>query len=137
MLYYRHLDLQVLFPSSPKTAKYVCGRWGVKGICGSLINILACVYVLIVGFFSFWPSTLEATPTKTNYSSLYWALWLLQAFCTILVGRGSTSGGRSLRSMALDEEYLFFLKEDCLYAILKSTADYDHQSFTCFLVTDS
>lgn len=79
MLLYRRLrgdikepsdENELLPPSSRKTAKYVWGRWRIKGVWGTLNNVLACIYVLVVGFFSFWPSTLEVTPAKMNYSSL-------------------------------------------------------------------
>lgn len=46
------------------------GPWRVPGILGILNNICACLYLIIVCFFSFWPASSSPTPINMNYSSL-------------------------------------------------------------------
>ena len=48
-------------------------RWGpfhVPGIWGIIINVYACVYMIIASFFSFWPTELPVTARNMNYSVL-------------------------------------------------------------------
>ena len=49
---------------------YEWGPWRVPGLLGIMINIFACVYLLILGFFSFWPTAVNPTPQSMNYSVL-------------------------------------------------------------------
>ncbi|CAG8956651.1 hypothetical protein HYFRA_00011962 [Hymenoscyphus fraxineus] len=48
------------------------GPWRVKGIFGTVVNFIGCVYLLIMIFFCFWPATLPVTAINMNYSSLIW-----------------------------------------------------------------
>ena len=46
------------------------GPWHVPGVWGILNNAFACVYLTIICFFSFWPSSIEVTAANMNYSVL-------------------------------------------------------------------
>jgi choline transport protein len=48
------------------------GPWRVKGIAGTVINFVGCVYLFIMIFFCFWPATLPVKASNMNYSSLIW-----------------------------------------------------------------
>jgi len=49
-------------------AKLVWGPFHVPGILGILVNGYACIYMIIVIFFSFWPSHMNPTVEDMNYS---------------------------------------------------------------------
>lgn len=49
-------------------AKLVWGPFHVPGIWGDAINTYAVVYMVIVVFFSFWPSQMEVDKTTMNFS---------------------------------------------------------------------
>lgn len=49
---------------------YTWGPWRVPGAIGILNNACACVYLIVLSFFSFWPTVLPVTPANMNYSSL-------------------------------------------------------------------
>ena len=42
----------------------------MPGILGPAVNIFAIFYLLIILFFSFWPSELPVTASNMNYSAL-------------------------------------------------------------------
>lgn len=48
----------------------VWGPWRIREPFGTAINAFACIYLLIVFFFSFWPPATPVTPNTMNYSSL-------------------------------------------------------------------
>ncbi|KAJ5827392.1 hypothetical protein N7447_004155 [Penicillium robsamsonii] len=48
-------------------AKLVWGPFHIPGIWGALINTYAVMYILIVVFFSFWPSHMSPTVTTMNW----------------------------------------------------------------------
>lgn len=48
----------------------VWGPWHIPGIWGTINNVVAICYLLIVWVFSFFPSQLPVTPQNMNYSSL-------------------------------------------------------------------
>ena len=50
----------------------VWGPWRVSEPFGTVINAFACVYLIIVFFFTFWPPATPVTPDTMNYSSLVW-----------------------------------------------------------------
>lgn len=50
--------------------KLVWGPWRVKEPLGTVINIFAIVYLVIVFFFSFWPPSTPVTPDTMNYGIL-------------------------------------------------------------------
>jgi choline transport protein len=35
---------------------------------GTIVNILACIYLVVVFFFSLWPPATPVTPATMNYS---------------------------------------------------------------------
>lgn len=56
------------YSAIPRTLSW--GPWRLPGIIGILNNLWACVYLLIVCFFSFWPSSTPKKAENMNYSSL-------------------------------------------------------------------
>lgn len=50
--------------------RLVWGPWRVPGIWGTINNAFACVYIIFVLFWSFWPPDYPATPVNMNYSVL-------------------------------------------------------------------
>ena len=63
-----HERERLRYSAIPRTLSW--GPWRVPGILGILNNIWACVYLVIVCFFSFWPSSTPTTVDNMNYSSL-------------------------------------------------------------------
>ena len=73
LLYHRtrgniHDSRQLRYSAIPEPLSW--GPWRVSGVLGILNNTLACIYLVLVGFFSFWPSTSPTTAETMNYSSL-------------------------------------------------------------------
>ncbi|KAL9620522.1 MAG: hypothetical protein Q9160_004991 [Pyrenula sp. 1 TL-2023] len=48
----------------------VWGPWRIPGILGTINNAFACVYILFVIFWSFWPPETPTTAQNMNYSIL-------------------------------------------------------------------
>ena len=48
----------------------VWGPWRIPEPFGTIINGFACVYLLVVFFFTFWPPETPVAPDTMNYSSL-------------------------------------------------------------------
>jgi len=48
----------------------IWGPWRIPGIWGIAVNIFACVYLIVILIFCFWPSTVVVTPATMNYTSL-------------------------------------------------------------------
>ncbi|KAH7125819.1 amino acid/polyamine transporter I [Dactylonectria macrodidyma] len=46
------------------------GPWHVPGVFGIVNNTFACLFMLIIWFFSFWPPQTPVTPDTMNYASL-------------------------------------------------------------------
>ncbi|KAH8672337.1 amino acid/polyamine transporter I [Ilyonectria robusta] len=46
------------------------GPWHVPGVFGTINNVIAIMFMLVVWFFSFWPPATPATPATMNYASL-------------------------------------------------------------------
>jgi hypothetical protein len=46
------------------------GPWKIPGVLGIANNAFACIYLLFVFFFSFWPTYKEVTPATMNWSIL-------------------------------------------------------------------
>lgn len=63
-LYNDHEDTLVNVPG----AKLVWGPFHVPGIWGILINTYGVIYMVIVVFFSFWPSQMSVTVKTMNFS---------------------------------------------------------------------
>lgn len=51
-------------------AKLVWGPFRCPGILGTIINGYAIIYITIIVFFSFWPSTMDPTIETMNWSIL-------------------------------------------------------------------
>lgn len=49
-------------------AKLVWGPFHIPGVFGILVNIFAVAYMLIIVFFTFWPTQIEVKVTTMNYS---------------------------------------------------------------------
>lgn len=49
-------------------AELVWGPFHLKGAFGIANNIFAIIYLVVIGFFSFWPPMLNPTPDMMNYS---------------------------------------------------------------------
>lgn len=49
---------------------YTWGPWRIPGVLGIINNVCACVYLIVLSFFSFWPTVLPVTSANMNYSSL-------------------------------------------------------------------
>jgi choline transport protein len=52
------------------TMELVWGPWRVRGWLGTLNNIFACAWMLLVLFFSSWPSIKDVNGASMNYSVL-------------------------------------------------------------------
>ena len=46
------------------------GPWRVKGVWGVVNNAVACSYLVVLIFFSFWPNTVPVTPANMNFAVL-------------------------------------------------------------------
>ena len=46
------------------------GPWKIPGVLGIFINTYACLYMIVILFFSFWPPQRSITAENMNYSSL-------------------------------------------------------------------
>jgi choline transport protein len=46
------------------------GPWKVPGALGVANNLFACVYLVVLWFFSFWPGSVEVTVQSMNFSSV-------------------------------------------------------------------
>ncbi|TWU71504.1 hypothetical protein ED733_002142 [Metarhizium rileyi] len=51
-------------------SELVWGPWHLPGALGIANNVFACVYLIVIWFFSFWPPTLPVTPDNMNYAPL-------------------------------------------------------------------
>ncbi|KAI1412054.1 amino acid transporter [Hypoxylon sp. FL1857] len=62
------------------------GPWRLHGVWGVANNLLSCIFLLYVLFFSFWPAFIEVTPQNMNwailvsgtvvvFSVLYYLVW--------------------------------------------------------------
>lgn len=73
--------------------KLIWGPWRVRGLLGILINTFACIYLLIIWTFVFWPPTKEVTPVSMNYSSLVMgAVAIFSAVYYVFWGRRTYHG---------------------------------------------
>lgn len=46
------------------------GPWRIPGLFGLCVNTFACIYMVIIIFFSFWPQGKAPTPATMNFSCL-------------------------------------------------------------------
>ena len=61
------------------------GPWKVSGVFGVANNMFACVYLLVLWFFSFWPSSVEVNAQSMNFSSVTFGGTVLFAVSWYLV----------------------------------------------------
>lgn len=62
-------------------AKLVWGPFHIPGILGTLVNMFAVAYMIIIVFFTFWPTTVQVKAATMNYS-------VVGTFGTILLSIG-------------------------------------------------
>ena len=67
----------VLFNSSGKQLTW--GPWRVPGWLGILNNVVACGYIIVIWFFSFWPTSLPVTLSNMNWSALVFSAVMFAA----------------------------------------------------------
>ncbi|KAK8912986.1 hypothetical protein H634G_10279 [Metarhizium anisopliae BRIP 53293] len=48
----------------------VWGPWHLPGVGGIINNVITCIYLSVILFFSFWPPASEVTPDTMNFSIL-------------------------------------------------------------------
>ena len=53
-----------------ETPQMTWGPWHVRGSLGVANNSFACIYLVILLFFSFWPAATPTTAATMNYSVL-------------------------------------------------------------------
>ncbi|KAL8846091.1 MAG: hypothetical protein Q9221_008800 [Calogaya cf. arnoldii] len=53
------------------------GPFRFPGPLGTIINVVGCLYMIIIVFFSFWPATKEVDAASMNYSVLVTGFWIL------------------------------------------------------------
>lgn len=51
-------------------AELLWGPWRIPGVLGIVNNSVACIYLIIILFFSFWPPMTPVVASTMNYSSL-------------------------------------------------------------------
>lgn len=57
-----------IYPDDNPRCKW--GPWRLKGLPGIVNNVVACAYLILIAFFSYWPAMTPTTPATMNYSSL-------------------------------------------------------------------
>lgn len=71
----------------------VWGPWRIPGILGTINNAFACVYILFVIFWSFWPPETPTTAQNMNYSILMTGAVILFSIVYYYVwGKGQYKG---------------------------------------------
>ena len=93
LLLYRRVRGDIREPDTDYTASNSCqwGPWRLKGYLGIANNILACFYLTLIAFFSYWPTLTPVTAATMNYSSLvlgvtaigsmvYYFVWARQTY---------------------------------------------------------
>lgn len=67
------------------------GPWRIPGVFGIAVNAFACVYMIVIIFFSFWPPVTPTLASTMNYSPLvlgavmifsvvYYLLWARRVY---------------------------------------------------------
>lgn len=51
-------------------ADLVWGPWRIPGVWGIINNVVACGYLLVIFFFSFWPPVWNVAADSMNYCAL-------------------------------------------------------------------
>jgi len=70
------------------------GPWRLKGVWGIANNIVACSYLLVVIFFSFWPTQLDVSnPVSMNWAVLVTGFVMLFSVSYYLIWARKTYTG--------------------------------------------
>lgn len=46
------------------------GPWSIPEPFGTIINAIGCIFMVVILFFSFWPTAMSPTASTMNFSSL-------------------------------------------------------------------
>lgn len=69
------------------------GPWHVPGWLGIINNVIACVYLVVIWFFSFFPPAIPVEASTMNYSSLVFGATVLYSIVYYLIwGRKQYNG---------------------------------------------
>ena len=63
-----HGDTQFPSASSEGPCGLVWGPWRIRGFLGTANNAYACIWMVIILFFTSWPKTTPTTASTMNYS---------------------------------------------------------------------
>jgi choline transport protein len=67
--------------------------WKAPSVLGEANNLFACIYLIVLWFFSFWPGSVGANAKSSNFSSVTFSGTVLFAVVWYLIrGRESYSG---------------------------------------------
>lgn len=72
LLLYRRIrgEISVDDPDNPSPQSlYTWGPWRIPGLLGIVTNLLACLYLVLIAFFTFWPPIAAVTAVTMNYGS--------------------------------------------------------------------
>ncbi|KAI4153654.1 MAG: hypothetical protein LQ340_002178 [Diploschistes diacapsis] len=78
------------------------GPWRLPGLIGTLNNIFACFYLVLICFFAFWPSSLPVTPENMNFSVVVTGAVVLFSSIFYFVSARKVYGG-PLKEVDVDE----------------------------------
>ncbi|PQE07885.1 choline transport protein [Rutstroemia sp. NJR-2017a WRK4] len=69
------------------------GPWRISGLLGTLNNAFACIFMIIILFFSFWPITIHVQPSTMNFSILVTGSVALLSICYYFLWSNRTFKG--------------------------------------------
>jgi len=78
LLLYRRLRGEIAEPENDsnvefqdaQSKRFTWGPWRIKGWVGTLNNMAACVYLIFIWIWSYWPASLHVDAVDMNYSCL-------------------------------------------------------------------
>ena len=72
MLLYRRVRGDIGDPAAETSASVSIhwGPWCLTGYWGIANNVVACAYLILIAFFSYWPAVIPVSAATMNYSSL-------------------------------------------------------------------
>ena len=82
-----------------KKGELVWGPFHVPGIFGTIVNIIAVLFGIIIFFFSCWPVSSTVTPATMNYSSLMTGSVVIAAVVYYVVWARHTYEGPQFEEM--------------------------------------
>ncbi|TVY16639.1 putative amino-acid permease [Lachnellula arida] len=101
LLLYRRLK-GTIKPYDPKSVALVnvadsgeltWGPWRIREPFGTIINAFGCIFMIIILFFSFWPTAMNPTASSMNFSSLMMGATIIFACIYYLVWARKTYTG--------------------------------------------